>query len=89
MLSLDRRMSFSVEFNRVAVSVAEMLARQMDDVFLGLVQDTETDRLDPIYKTAKAANRIVVLCRRLADEIKRYEHCDQLRREVEEEDIPF
>jgi hypothetical protein len=89
MLSLDRRMSFEVEFNRVAIAVAEMLTRQMDDVFLDLVRDAGTDPHDPSHRTAEAANRIVVLCRRLAGEIRRYEYCDQLRRETEEENIPF
>lgn len=89
MLSLDRRMSFEVEFNRVALAVADMLARQMDDVFLGLVRDAGTDHQDPTRRTAEAANRIVVLCRRLTDEIRRYQHCDQVRREVDEDNIPF
>ena len=89
MLSLDRRMSFEVEFNHVAIAVAEMLTRQMDDVFLDLVRNAETDSHDPSHRTAEAANRIVILCRRLTDEIRRYEHCDQIRREAEEENIPF
>ena len=89
MLSLDRRTSFEVEFNRVAIAVAEMLTRQMDDVFLDLVQDAGTDPHDPNHRTAETANRIVVLCRRLADEIRRYEHCDQIRRETEDEYTPF
>ena len=90
MLDLDRRMSFDGEFNRVAIAVADMLARQMDDVFLGLVQGAGTDRHDPTHRTAEAANRIVVLCRRLAEEIRRYQRCNQLRREIEEdEEVPF
>ena len=89
MLSLDQRLSFEVEFNRVAIAVAEMLARQMDDVFLGLVEGAGTEPHDPTHRTAEAANRIVVLCRRLAEEVRRYERCDQLRREVEEDRIPF
>ena len=89
MLSLDRRMSFEVEFNRVAIAVAEMLTRQMDDAFLDLVRDGGSDPHDPSHRTAEAANRVVVLCRRLTDEIRRYEHCDQIRREAEDENIPF
>jgi hypothetical protein len=89
MLPLYRRISFDVEFNRVAIAVADMLARQMDDVFLGLVQSAGTDRRDPRHRTAEAANRIVLLCRRLTDEIRCYQRHDQLRREAEEEDIPF
>ena len=90
MLPLDRRMSFEVEFNQVAIALADLLARQMDDVFLYLVEDAGTDPRDPIHRTAEAANRIVVLCRRLADEIRRYQHCDRVRRDIEEEEkVPF
>ena len=89
MLSLDRRMSFEVESNQVAIALADLLARQMDDVFLYLVEDAGTDPRDPIHRTAEAANRIVVLCRRLADEIRRYQHCDRVRRAVDDENIPF
>jgi hypothetical protein len=89
MLSLDRRMSFEVEFNQVAIAVADMLARQMDDVFLGLVEGAGTEPHDPSHRTAEAANRIVVLCRRLTEEVRRYERCELLRREVEEDNLPF
>jgi hypothetical protein len=82
-------MSFEVEFNQVAIAVADMLARQMDDVFLGLVHDAGTDRHDPDQRTAEVANRIVVLCRRLAEEIRRYQCCEQVRREIDEEEMPF
>jgi len=48
-----------------------------------------TEPHDPTHRTAEAANRIVVLCRRLAEEVRRYERCDQLRREAEEDHVPF
>ena len=94
MLSLDRRISFEVEFNRVAIAVAEMLTRQMDDTFLWLVQHDENPDGGPQQRTAEVANRIVILCRRLVVEIQLYERWDQLRREQEqheiaEEDMPF
>ena len=94
MLSLDRRVSFEVEFNRVAVAVADMLARQMDDTFLWLIHQDEIQRDGPQQRTAEVANRIVVLCRRLVEEIQRYESWDQLRREqqhrqITEDDLPF
>lgn len=94
MLSLDRRMSFEVEFNRVAIAVAEMLTRQMDDTFVWLVQQDETQGEGPQQRTAEVANRIVILGRRLVEEIRLYERWDQLRREHEqheitEEDMPF
>ena len=94
MLNLDRRISFEVEFNRVAIAVAEMLIRQMDDTFLWLVQHDETPGDGPQQRTAEVANRIVILCRRLVVEIQLYQRWDQLRREHEqheiaEEDMPF
>jgi hypothetical protein len=94
MLSLDRCMSFEIEFNRVAIAVTQMLAREMDDIFLGLIEQHETQREGPQHHTAEIANRIVVLCRRLVEEIQRYERWDQVRREQEqkeiaEEDLPF
>jgi hypothetical protein len=94
MLPLDRRMSFEVEFNQVAIAVARMLVRQMDDVFLWLIHQDDTQRDGPQQRTAEVANRIVVLCRRLVEEIQRYERWDHIRREEEhkeiaEEDLPF
>jgi len=94
MLSLDRRASFEVEFNQVAVAVARMLVRQMDDTFLWLIHQHDSGRDGPQQRTAEVANRIVVLCRRLVEEIQRYERWDQVRREQEQkeiadEDLPF
>ena len=94
MLDLDRRISFELEFNRVAIAVAELLVRQMDDAFLWLIHQDETRRDGPHQRTAEVANRIVVLCRRLVEEIQCYQRCDQMRRELEhqhiaDEDLPF
>ena len=94
MLDLDRRMSFDVEFNQVAIAVAQMLVRQMNDTFLWLIHQDDTQRDGPQQRTAEVANRIVVLCRRLVEEIQRYERWNQIRREQEqkeiaEEDLPF
>ncbi len=94
MLSLDRRMSFDVEFNQVAIAVAHMLVRRMDDTFLWLIHQDETQRDGPQQRTAEVANRIVVLGRRLVEEIQCYEWWDQVRREqdqqdITEDDLPF
>lgn len=94
MLSLDRRMSFEIEFNRVAIAIVQMLVRQMDDTFLWLVHQDQTQHDGPQQRTAEVANRIVVLCRRLVEEIQRYERWDQIRREQDqretaEQDVPF
>ena len=87
MLPLDRRMSIEVEFNQVAIAVARMLVRQMDDTFLWLLHQDEAQSDGPRQRTAEVANRIVVLCRRLVEEIERYERWDQIRREQEEQDV--
>jgi len=85
MLSLDRSMSFEVEFHQVAIAVARMLARHMDDTFLWLVHQANLDTESHEHHTAEAANRVVVLCRRLVDEIQRYQRCEQIRREMQED----
>ena len=89
MLSLDRRMSFEVESNQVAIALADLLARQMDDTYRWLVHDAGTDPYDPTHRTAEAAKSIAVLCRQLTNEIRRYQHCDRVRRAVDDENIPF
>jgi hypothetical protein len=66
----------------------------MDDTFLWLIHQADTQRDGPQQHTAEVANRIVVLCRRLVEEIQCYERWDQLRQEQEqkqiaEEDLPF
>jgi hypothetical protein len=85
MLSLDRSLSFEVEFHQVAIAVARMLARHMDDTFLWLVGQANLDTQSPEHHTAEVANRVVVLCRRLVDEIQHYQRCEQIRREIQEE----
>jgi hypothetical protein len=94
MLPLDRRLSFEAEFHQVALAVARMLVRQMDDTFLWLLHQDDARNDGPWQRTAELANRIVVLARRLVEEIQRYECWDRLRRDQEEEtiaedDLPF
>ena len=94
MLRLDRRMSFEVEFNQVAIAVAEMLVRQMDDTFLWLIDQDDVQLEGPQHHIAEVANRIVVIYRLLVEEIQRYERWDRIRQEQEqqgfaEEDLPF
>ena len=79
---------FQDQLNLVVVAVADLMAQAMDQEFQYLVHQVGTERFS-VKNAAETANRIVVLCRRLADEIRRYQHCDQVRREIEEEEIPF
>jgi hypothetical protein len=95
MLPLDQRDSFDVEFHQVAIAVAQMLARKMDDTFLFLIDGLAADDRGPAHRAAETANRIVVLCRRLVDEIRRHEDWERRRRDEEneegdeEDDQPF
>jgi hypothetical protein len=70
---------------RVATAAVEMLLRDMDEVFLEYL-GADIDPRDPRQKAAEVANRIVVLSRRLIDEIRRYERYAWLCKEVEEEE---
>ena len=95
MLPLDQRVSFDVEFHQVAIAVAQLLARKMDDTFLFLIDGLAADDRGPAHRAAETANRIVVLCRRLVDEIHSHEAWERRRREEEheghdeEDDQPF
>jgi hypothetical protein len=86
MLPLDRRVSFDVEFHQVAIAVAQLLARKMDDTFLFLIDGLAADDRGPAHRAAETANRIVVLCRRLVDEIRHHEDWERRRREEENEE---
>jgi len=77
---------FEVEFGRVVTAVTAILARDMDEIFQDLVHRGPPHRHDPKHRAARAANRIVVLCRRLADALQRYE--DTRWWEPEEDDDP-
>ena len=94
MLNLVPRLSCEAEFNHVAIAVAQILVRQMDDTFLGLIHQDDAQHDGPQQRTAEIANRIVVLGRRLVEEIQRYQRWDQIRRgqkqqEFDDEDLPF
>ena len=68
------------QLNRATVAVVDLMAREMDQEFLYLTHGPETTQ-PFVQRTAQAANRIVVACRRLADEIRPYERYDRWRRE--------
>jgi hypothetical protein len=71
---------FQDQLNHVTVAVADLMARSMDREFQYLVHQVGTERFS-VKNAAEAANRIVVLCRRLVDDIRRYERYDRWRRE--------
>lgn len=78
----DHARAFEDRFHALAVAVTDLLALEMDEVFLTLFHDA--DPHSPQRRTAEAANHIVVLCRRLGTALHRYERWEQLRREDEE-----
>lgn len=87
-----------IDLGDLAILTADLLAREMDDIFLDLIHTSGTDPHSPQYGMAKAANRIVVRCRRLVQDIRRYQRYNNLRKQLEQEqpgkqeketDIPF
>lgn len=62
-----------VELGRAVLALAALLDREMDAIFQDilehLAQGSAIER-----RRAVAANRVVLLCRNLADEVHRYEH---------------
>jgi len=92
--SYRHREPYEIEFGRVVTAVTEILERDMDEAFQDLVHRAGTDRFAPEHKAAQAANRIVLLCRRLAREMRRYRNHTRWCEEREdddraEEDLPF
>ena len=68
-----QRPAYEIELGHLTEAVTDMLARDMDEVFQDLLHEIGTDRYAPARQRAEAANCIVVLCRRLTDQIRRYE----------------
>ena len=101
MTGFHPRHPYDVQITRLAVVTADLLAKEMDDILLDLIHHAGTDRHPPHQAMAHAANRIVVRCRRLVEDIRRYERYNTVRRQQEEElrrkqqehdeelDIPF
>ena len=73
-----------IEIGRVAIAVADLLAREMDEVFQEALHEARTDRCSPHRRRACVANRVVVGCRRLVDDIRRYERLKDWEMEEEE-----
>lgn len=61
-----------LEIGRVALSACALLAREMDEVGQELAHRAGTDRLSIHREPARSAERIVTLCCRLQQEMRRY-----------------
>jgi len=70
---------------RLGIAVANILERSFDEILLDRMDHAASDHCCPYQRTAEAANRIVLLCRRLTEEIQRYECYDKMCREAEED----
>ena len=62
-----------VALGRATVSLTAILDREMDAIFKDLL-DELAEASPRGRQRAVAANRVVLLCRSLADEVRRYEH---------------
>lgn len=62
-----------VALGRLAAGVARLLEREMDGIFQDLLQGAWHVPGSPVFRSAQQANRIVVLCRNLVEEIEAYE----------------
>ena len=62
-----------VVLGRAALTLTTLLDQQMDAIFARSLEEVQEPQ--PIQRQrAAAANRIVLICRSLADELRRYEH---------------
>ena len=62
-----------VALGRATITLTAILDREMDAIFMDLLPDLAGATPRRRQRTV-AANRIVLLCRSLADEVRRYEH---------------
>jgi hypothetical protein len=68
-----RRDPQEIELGRAVLALAAILDEKMDAIFRNLLDDIASAPTIERHR-ATAANRIVLLCRNLADQIRRYEH---------------
>ncbi len=84
--------SAEIALGRAAVNLTALLDREMDAVFQNLLEELDLASSCE-RRRAVTANRVVLLCRNLAGEIRRYEHFYRLHRREqvtgEEEEIEF
>ena len=62
-----------VALGRAAITLTAILDREMDAIFMDLLPDLALATPRQRQRTV-AAHRIVLICRSLADEVRRYEH---------------
>lgn len=70
---VKRRDPQEIELGRAVLALAAILDQEMDAIFRNLLDDIASASTLERHR-ATAANRIVLLCRNLADQIRQYEH---------------
>jgi hypothetical protein len=69
----------------LGIAVAGILGCTFDEILLDRMDHAASDHCCPYQRTIEAANRIVLLCRRLTEEIQRYERYDRMCGEAEKD----
>jgi hypothetical protein len=89
---MENKESAEVALGRATVNLTSLLDREMDAIFQNLLEGLDVASACE-RRRAVAANRVVLLCRNLAEEVRRYEHLYwRHRREMdagEEEEFEF
>jgi len=88
---MENKESAEVALGRATVNLTALLDREMDAIFQNLLEGLDVASSCE-RRRAVAANRVVLLCRNLAEELRRYEHLYWLHkreREDGEEDLEF
>ena len=70
---VKRREPQEIELGRAVLALAAILDQEMDAIFRNLLDDLASAPTLERHR-ATAANRIVLLCRNLADQFRQYEH---------------
>lgn len=88
---MDTSEPFEVQLGKAALALTVLLHREMDAIFNDILENIPD--ASPLQRhQAGAANRIVVLCRSLGDELDRYAHLRYLidaREDLDEDAIGF
>ena len=76
---------YDSEIGPLCLVTLDLLAREMDDIFQDLVHAAPGGLpLSPRFDMAEAANSIVLRCRHLVEDIRRYERFNLVRKRQEE-----
>jgi hypothetical protein len=84
-ISYNPHDSYDAGIGHLTIVTLVLLSREMDDIFQDLVHASPGSLPpSPYFDMAEAANSIVVRCRHLVRDIRRYEHFNHLRKQQED-----